>query len=112
MSFEEILEVYGAISKDKRWDKYWLPIFANGGGDFYAVICDRSSPNFGQIVGFILGEPEQIVEFSSISTMFSTLERAFTDGAFFFADRKLKADYAKMRAIAREIQPGFVEHIE
>ena len=47
VALAEALEIYGAVSTDARWSSSWLPIFASGGGDFYAVICDSKSPDFG-----------------------------------------------------------------
>jgi hypothetical protein len=84
--------------------------FADGGGDFYAVICDSASPFFGEVLGFVLGEQDQIIEFKNVATMLETIERSFADGAFFVSDGRLKADYPKMRAIAHKVQPGFTEH--
>ncbi len=110
MSLNEALATYRSVSRSAEWQASWLPIFANGGGDFYAVICDQSSSYFGEVVGFVLGETDQVVEFSNVASLFGTVERSFTEGAFFVANGMLKADYPRMRAIAREVQPGFVEH--
>lgn len=110
MSLGDALNVYRAVSKSSEWSGSWLPIFASGGGDFYAVVCDSNSPYFGEVVGFVLGESKQIVEFKDISSFFETIQRSFTDGAFFQSEGRLKADYPQMRAIARQVQPGFVEH--
>lgn len=110
MDLEDALDSYEAVSKSEEWNRAWVPIFANGGGDFYAVVCDDTSPYFGEIVGFVLGEPGQIVEFKNVVSMLRTVDRSFSKGAFFTSEGRLKADYPKMRAIARETQPGFLEH--
>lgn len=110
MSLDDALEAYRAVSKSGEWGGSWLPIFANGGGDFYAVICDSASPYFGEVVGFVLGEPDQIIEFRDIASLLETVERSFADAAFFASEGHLKADYPRMRAIARQVQPGFTEH--
>jgi len=110
MSLDEASTVYQSIRKDDRWGRAWFPIFGNGGGDFYAVICDQDSPFFGEIVGFVLGEHDQIVEFKSVSSMFETIERSFAQKAFFSSNEHFTADYPAVRAIARTVQPGFVEH--
>src|SRR5262245_36297114 len=71
MSLDEAIQVYHSISGDARWNRWWFPVFANGGGDFYAVICDSNSPYFGEVVGFVVGDDDQqIVEFKSVSAMF------------------------------------------
>jgi hypothetical protein len=110
MNLDDALETYRGVSKSAEWGGSWLPILANGGGDFYAVVCDSASPYFGEVVGFVLGEPDQIVEFKGITSLLETIERSFADGAFFISEGLLKADYPRMRAIAREVQPGFMEH--
>jgi cell wall assembly regulator SMI1 len=110
MSLEDALISYRAVSKSEGWNRAWLPIFANGGGDFYAVVCENTSPYFGEVVGFVLGEPDQMVEFRTVTSLFETIDRSFSHGAFFVSDGRLKADYSKMRAIARMAQPGFTEH--
>lgn len=110
LSLDDALETYRGVSRSAEWGGSWLPIFANGGGDFYAVVCDSASPYFGEVIGFVLGEPDQIVEFKDVASLLETVERSFADGAFFISEGVLKADYPRMRAIAREVQPGFMEH--
>ena len=110
MSLEDAATVYRAVSKSDEWDPSWLPFFANGGGDFYALVCDEKSPYFGEVVGFVIGEVSQIVEFESIFSLFQTIARSFDDGVFTFSEGRLRADYVAMRAIARQTQPEFVEH--
>jgi hypothetical protein len=110
LSLEYAIEVYRDISRAPEWDRAWFPIFANGGGDFYAVVCDKSSSCFGEIVGFILGEEVQLFEFKNIASMLKIIERSFADGVFFKSEGRLKADYSKIHAIARQLQPDFVEH--
>ncbi len=110
MSLEDSIQVYRSISTGNEWDRAWFPIFANGGGDFYAAVCDKSSLYFGEIVGFVLGEPDQLIEFKNILSMLRTIERSLEGGVFFASEGRLKADYPKMREIARQLQPGFMEH--
>jgi len=110
MDLEDAATVYGAVSQSDEWNPAWLPIFANGGGDFYAVICDSKSPYFGEVVGFVLGEAGQISEFENLFSLFETITRSFEEGVFFFSEGRLQADYPAMRAIARQTQPSFVEH--
>jgi cell wall assembly regulator SMI1 len=110
LPLSDAVQVYKSISGDRHWDRWWLPIFASGGGDFYAVICNESSDDFGNVVGFLLRETDHIVEFKSVTTMFQTIERSFVEKAFYAASGYLEADYPKMRAIARAMQPDFAEH--
>ncbi|NML04557.1 SMI1/KNR4 family protein [Sphingomonas sp. G-3-2-10] len=112
LSLDEAVETYRSISADEQWDRRWLPFLASGGGDFYAVICDEPSHDHGAVVGFLLGEPEQTVEFSTIGAMLETISAAYSEGVFYLTgDHHLKADYPKMRGIARRVQPNFVEYL-
>ncbi|MDQ6719297.1 MAG: SMI1/KNR4 family protein, partial [Candidatus Dormibacteraeota bacterium] len=36
LSLEDATRNYAAFRDDPRWNPAWLPIFANGGGDFFA----------------------------------------------------------------------------
>lgn len=110
MDFEEALTTYDALASSENWSKAWFPVFASGGGDFYCVICDKDSRDFGAIVGFILGESDHLVEFKSMKTFLETIDRSFLEGAFFAKDGFLEADYSKMRVISRGLQLDFVPH--
>ena len=37
MSLEESIQTYLELRETDAWDKSWFPIFASGGGDFYAM---------------------------------------------------------------------------
>lgn len=108
MSLDEALKTYDALVSDERWDASWLPVFANGGGDFYAVICNAQSRDFGGVVGFMLGENDHLIEFKNLAALLRTIEQSFLEDAFYVADGYLEANYSRMRMIARVIQPDFV----
>lgn len=110
MSLDEALANYDALTRDGGWNASWLPVFASGGGDFYCVICDSQSRDFGGVVGFILGEDDHLVEFVDITALLRTVERSFLEGAFFVVDGYLEANYSKMRAIAGSLQAHFLPH--
>lgn len=106
----EAVEIYKAINVSDEWKPAWFPVLASGGGDFYAVICDPTSPDDGAVVGFMLGEPDHIVEFESLTALFATVAASYQAGAFLVEDGYLVADFPRMRALARELQPNFREH--
>ncbi|MDF7775198.1 hypothetical protein P1X14_08070 [Sphingomonas sp. AOB5] len=110
LSFAGAAETYASIADDEEWQRGWFPVFASGGGDFYVVICDRSSPDFGAVLGFLAGEPDHLVEFENLAAMMEVIEASFRDGAFFVEDGYLEADYGRMRELSRALQPGFEEH--
>ena len=81
LSIEDAITNYRAFVADPRWRKGWLPLFANGGGDFY--LLDLGSPSAGQVRHFRIDESEHPVEFASLSAMVATLAAAFERGIFF-----------------------------
>ncbi len=110
MRLAEAEKTYRTLLGHSDWNADWFPIFANGGGDFYAVICSETSSDFGGVVGFLRGETDHLVEFENVATMFLTIEQSYADKAFFVAEGYLEADYSKMLAIAKAAQPHFEEH--
>lgn len=78
---QDALKDYRAFRDDRRWNRRWLPILANGGGDFYAVdsFSEASSP----VIGFMIDQDDQPVEYSSIAAMVRTWAEAFTTGTFY-----------------------------
>jgi hypothetical protein len=107
LPLDQAFETYGAISSDDQWRDDWFPIFASGGGDFYAVVCSDREAAFGSVVGFILGEPEQIIECPTLGALLEIVARSYEQGAFRVQEGHLKADYATFRAIAEQVSPGF-----
>lgn len=107
LALDEALSCHDALADDVQWARGWLPVFANGGGDFYAVICDADDPNAGAVVGFVFGEPDQIIEFPSLGAMLRVIEASYAEGATALRDGYLVTDYPQMRAIARRVSPLF-----
>lgn len=103
LSLADASSSYKTFRLDLRWDRAWFPIFGNGGGDFYAVVCDRKSPFFGGVVGFILEEVDHPIEFESISTMLQTISRCYTEGAYFLANGYLEANDMQATKVAKEL---------
>jgi hypothetical protein len=80
LSLEDSIANYSAFVSDSRWMRGWLPLFANGGGDFY--VLDLDSPE-RSIRHFRIDETEHPVEFHSLRAMLSTLAEAFEQNIFF-----------------------------
>lgn len=72
LSLQDSISNYLGIKNDQRWNQNWFPIFANGGGDFYAIDLSQSTGASAPVIGFILGENEQNVEYQSLTTMLLT----------------------------------------
>jgi cell wall assembly regulator SMI1 len=91
------------------WSADWLPVFADSHGDYYAVMCNPDSEDFGRVVGFIKGELRHIVEFVDLEVMLASIEAAYADGAISVVDGALEADYNRLDAIAAGLQPNFTK---
>jgi len=78
-SLKEALANYDAFRDDRRWNPHWLPVFANGGGDFLAVTCSEEPDSRGEVIHFRIDESVHPVEFVSVSRMLDTV--AMTRGA-------------------------------
>ena len=72
MSLEESIQTYMELRARNGWDKSWFPIFASGGGDFYAMNLAPESQ--GQILGFYVFEEEAQVEYRSLKSMLAALK--------------------------------------
>jgi cell wall assembly regulator SMI1 len=81
LSLGDALLNYRAFVVDPRWDRGWLPIFADGGGDFYVI--DLGHEGTGAMRHFRIDEAEHPVQFDSLTHMARTLEAGFGQKAFF-----------------------------
>lgn len=102
LTLDDALANYSAFVEDSRWQRGWLPLFANGGGDFYVL----DNAGGGQIRHFRIDEVEHPVEFSSIATTFATLATCFEDRVFFVdASGYLEMDDLAFAAVAGRVDP-------
>lgn len=107
LAFEDAVDIYNSIRDDLRWNPRWFPVFGNGGGDFYAVVCDPSSQDFGALVGFIVDEAEQPIEFESISSMMKTVRDCFSSNVYYVsAEGFLEADDLSAAIVAKKHNPS------
>lgn len=103
-SLDDAIADHRAFSTDPRWTAGWLPVFANGGGDFYVV--DLGSPGDGPVHHFRFDESEHPMEFSSIGAMLRTLAEAFERRVFFVdVGGYLEMDDAVFASLAAELNP-------
>ncbi|SDS89067.1 Cell wall assembly regulator SMI1 [Pseudarthrobacter equi] len=105
-NLDETLANHAVFRDDTRWDPAWLPLLANGGGDFIAVDCSGTPGSWGQVRHFMLGEPEHPVLYLSVSSMFETFVEAFNRGIFFLhPSGYLDADDDAYAQLARMMNP-------
>jgi hypothetical protein len=104
LSLEDAVANYRAFVEDSRWAQDWLPLFANGGGDFYLV--ELSGGQQRAVRHFRLEEAEHPVEFLSLTDMIDTLAVGF-DRLVFFVDSGgyLEMDDLAFAALASELNP-------
>ena len=111
MSLEESIQTYMELRARNGWDKSWFPIFASGGGDFYAMNLDPEAQ--GQILGFYVFEEEAQVEYRSLKSMLATLKACYEQGIIFRNEQGyLDMDYRKHAEIAHDINPDLKIWIE
>ena len=111
MSLEESIQTYLELRARDAWDKSWFPIFASGGGDFYAMNLAPEAQ--GQILGFYVFEEEGQVEYWSLKSMLATLKACYEQGIIFRNEQGyLDMDYRKHAEVAHEINPDVKIWIE
>ena len=104
MSLEESIQTYLELIETDTWDKSWFPIFASGGGDFYAMNLAPEAQ--GQILGFYVFEEEAQVEYRSLESMLTTFKVCYEQGVIFRNEQGyLEMDYRKHAEIAHEMNP-------
>lgn len=105
LSLEDAVTNYRAFVTDERWTPGWLPIFANGGGDFYVV--DSSPTGAGAVRHFWIDEVQHPIEFLSLRAMLATLAAGFERGIFYVdPSGYLEMDDLVFGGLASELNPG------
>ena len=104
MSLEESVQTYLELRETDAWGKSWFPIFASGGGDFYAMNLAPEAQ--GQIHGVYVYEEEPQVEYRSLKSMLTTFKVCYEQGVIFRNEQGyLEMDYRKHAEIAHEMNP-------
>lgn len=104
MSLEESIHIYLELREREAWVKSWFPVFANGGGDFYAMNLAIESQ--GEMIGYYIYEEEPQIEYNSLESMLATLKACYEQGIIFRNEQGyLDMDYRKHAEIAHDINP-------
>jgi hypothetical protein len=83
-------------SEAAQWGTGWLPLFTNGGGDFFLFDSGRSEVRHSRI-----DSDEQPVEYTSLEAMIATLNECFERDIFFVDERGyLEADDGRWLEVA------------
>ena len=101
-SLEDAALNYLTFVGDSRWTPGWLPIFANGGGDFYVI--DLTASGAGAIRHFRIDEVEHPIEFSSLRSFMETVAEGFERRIFYVdSDGYLEMDDLDFVDLAMEM---------
>ena len=92
------------------WRPGWLPVFANGGGDFYAVCCQLGTPEEGKVCRIMRGEDDLIIEYRSIADFVRIHRVCYEYGFYQFSDGFLCCDFKGRRDVASAVQGGFLPY--
>lgn len=104
LSIQDAVKNYQSFLPDERWQPGWLPLFANGGGDFYVV--ELSGDMVGVVRHFRIDESEHPIEFESICDMIQTIAAAFKRKVIFVdSESNLEMDDLTYAAVAAELNP-------
>ncbi|GAA2183127.1 SMI1/KNR4 family protein [Brooklawnia cerclae] len=104
LSLEDAVANYKAFVGDRRWTTGWLPVFADGGGDFYVVDFTAPSPNPVRL--FWIDEDEAPIEFGSITAMLNTIGQGYERGVFVNDEHGyLEMDSLDFEKVAAELNP-------
>lgn len=105
LSLEDAILNYRTFVGDTRWQVGWLPLFADGGGDFY--IIDLGMESGRPVRGFWIEWGEHSVEFSSLNMMLRTVAMGFARGVLFLdSNGYLSMDFHEFEVLASEVDPG------
>ncbi|MFN8074867.1 MAG: hypothetical protein U0Q15_05520 [Kineosporiaceae bacterium] len=105
LSLGDAVANYRAFMGDPRWTPGWLPIFANGGGDFYVTELSGGLP--GVVRHFRIEEREHPVEFVTLERMLTTIAAGFSQEIFFVdGSGYLEMDDSTYAEVAAQLNPG------
>lgn len=102
MQASECFENYDAFVPSERWNPVWLPVLANGGGDFYVIELSSST---APVRHFRIDEREHPVEFTGLATFIETVNEACRRGVIYVADGYLEMDDLAFGEIAAANEP-------
>lgn len=104
-SLDDALANYDAFSKNPRWNAAWLPVLANGGGDFLAPDVSRGGGG-APVRHFRIEESEHPIEYRSLADMVATFAAAYERGVFYVDSQgHLEVDDNAYAALAAELNP-------
>lgn len=112
LSLDEAINYYEGFQTasnidPERYDSNWFPLFANGGGDYYFINCDREAHS---IIGYFshydeLDESPPVL-YTSLSMMLATIIRCYQEEAYYVLNGRIEGDLQKEASISQLINSG------
>lgn len=107
LSLTDALANYDSFRTSERWDPGWIPLLADGGGDFVVLELPQPGAANGPIRHFRIEDAEHPVEYQSIAAMVATFVAAYEQGVFFVHDDGyLEADDQAFATLAAAMNPN------
>lgn len=103
LRLEDALANYDSFVRSDRWQTQWFPVFADGGGDFYAIVCAPGAEPIESVVHFRIDQPEHPIEYRSLNAMLRTVATAYEEHVYFIADMGLDMDDNAFMALAARL---------
>jgi hypothetical protein len=92
---------------DNDWHAAWFPMLTDGGGGFFAVVCDSTDREFGQVVGLDGDGFPPAVAFFSVGRMVATIVQAYDDDMIHCDDNGyLEWEDEAFRELASQMNTG------
>jgi cell wall assembly regulator SMI1 len=85
------------------WPHSWLPVFADGGGDFKALDLSRSKGIAAPVTWYF--DAEWCDEYGSLEALLFTVRAACDAGALFFSSDGFEIDSDRYALVARRFNP-------
>ncbi len=112
LSLHDALANFDTFTKSPRWNTSWLPVLANGGGDFLALDTSGSA-GATPVHHLRIEESKHPIEYNSLADMFATFVAAYEQGIFYVDSHGyLEMDdnaYASLAAALNPTVPWWVE---
>lgn len=106
-SLDDVAAEYEALKVLERWEPGWLPILADGGGDYLVVNALAGKDDSG-VYHFRNDCSECLCEYASLTDLFVTVAAAFSQGIFYVTcdQPEIQIDFPRFYELGAALNPG------
>jgi len=106
-SLDDVATEYEALNVLDRWERGWLPIIADGGGDYLVVNVQAGVDDRG-VYHFRNDFTECPCEYESLTDLFVTVAAAFQHGIFYVTDGQpeIQINFPRFYELGASLNPG------